>query len=130
MRFGVEQVGMWKRLCLLLWMLPFVFTSAFGEAMHSHPFLLSQDSVLVAKSALADEHAAHESETAELHSAACPKLVTECLACLWASQTAQSTPPLVALSVREIVARRFHPAQTPYCSPLLASCRNRGPPVS
>jgi hypothetical protein len=151
MRIDAGRTAIWKRWCIVLWMLPYLFTSAFGEAMHSHPLAASFATSRVLPTshepapfagvafsekahddALSTSHAAHEHHacpTSHLHPWLRHCAAAECLACLWSAQTlapstSSTSQVFFTSSQAPIVA-----APAAYASVLVHKQHSRGPPA-
>jgi hypothetical protein len=147
MKVSATQMGMWKRLVLLLGMLPYLFASAFGEALHSHPLAVPLANLQWAASFDNDAAPAHEAHSAadgavseaahehhsciksHLHSFSRHATAQDCLACLW---SAQSLAPLAtSSSVAFFTSGRlnFVSAASSYVFALHQKQRSRAPPL-
>ncbi|MDF2440796.1 MAG: hypothetical protein JWN98_1780 [Abditibacteriota bacterium] len=115
---------------LLLWLVPYLFLSAFGEAFHQHP-LYQEESAhtsLVGASAFLPAAAYQTASETVPHTHRASGL--ECLICSWSTQSAAhfATPQLYLPSSSTLARTAAVEAAHQSLSPL--ALRTRGPPLS
>lgn len=121
-----------RRPWLLLWMVPYLFLSAFGESLHQHPpnhAARGHQSTLMSS---ADAHSLQSPATAftQPEQASSSSLSSECLICAWSSQNSGCFASREGQAPIGITATDSHLALSHHSSSFLFRFHTRGPPLS